>query len=216
MKNNSKNDILETPILVPKNTYHQRLQNYIHVRNRIFNENLEIPLQPSVSSICLKRNTVRIRKFFRKKKAKKSRLRKSISAIVSKPNDPRPYLLVDIFGMQLGALLDSGASLSCLSGSAAAKFLSRNIPFKKSISSVEAAGGKKYEILGSFVTDISFNNETKPIELFIIPDLKQDLYLGADFWKSFGLIEKLFSNYPVKEISSISENVNLNISLQKL
>ena len=70
--------------------------------------------------------------------------------------------------------------------------MKKNLPFKKNIAQVETAGGKSYNILGSVSTEITFRDMTKKLEIYIIPELKQDLYLGIDFWKEFGLIDKIF------------------------
>lgn len=112
--------------------------------------------------------------------------------------------------MKLGALLDSGASLSCLSRSAAKNFISKNIPYQKVNSVIKAAGGQKYKILGFVYTDITFKNITKSNQIFIIPDLKQDTYLGINFWKAFSLFDRLFDNCKISEIksSTFSDNIN--------
>lgn len=36
--------------------------------------------------------------------------------------------------------------------------------------------------------------------MFIIPDLKQDVYLGIDFWDKFGLLDKITSQDGVAEL----------------
>ena len=75
---------------------------------------------------------------------------------------------------------------------------------------VETAGGNKFNILGSVVTNISFREQNKPITLYIIPDLKQDCYLGADFWNSFGLLKLITSNLNISEITDIFSNNDLS------
>ena len=142
------------------------------------------------------------------------KLNKCLSSFVSASNDIRPYIQIDLFGNQIGALLDSGASISCISGKAASDFLSKGISFKKfnpsSIKTVETAGGNKFNIIGSVVTNISFRGQTKPITIYIIPDLKQDCYLGADFWNSFGLLKMITSNLNISELTEVCSNNDLS------
>ena len=178
--------------MYPKYPYHERVKIYEQARKRIFCESVEIPLSNEKIFEKPKRNTTRRRKFYSKIKIKKKNLLKCINVITTKNDDLRPYLNVELFDMKIGALLDSGATISCLCGSAAQNFLSKNIPYQKRCAEVETAGGRSYKILGNVVADITFRGETKPLNIFIIPDLKQDLYLGIDFWHAFGLMNKLF------------------------
>ena len=109
---------------------------------------------------------------------------------------------VNICGLELLGLIDTGASISCLAGKAAQNFLLKNVPYKKFHQQVETAGGEKYEILGSFVTDVSVKDCIKPICFYIIPSLKQDLYLGADFCKNFDLLPPIIESIFLKHIDS--------------
>lgn len=75
-----------------------------------FQEYLKRRLKPvSVNSIFAykRRSTLRIRKFWMRKRAFN---RCIISSIIHKKNDIRPFTMVQIFGLEYSALLDSGAN----------------------------------------------------------------------------------------------------------
>ena len=182
------------PILFPLKPYHERLRLYELARKRIFCESINISFHNNIERRIPRRNTRRIRQFYKILKQNRLKFRSCIEAIGKSESDIRPYIQVDIFGMKLLGLLDSGASLSCLSGSAAKKFLKENRPYKKFSNFVQAAGGQQYRILGYLDTNINYKNTIKLVRLYIIPELKQDLYLGIDFWHSFGLTNRIFGN----------------------
>lgn len=126
-----------------------------------------------------------------------------LSSLYDKPNDIRPYADVLLFGKSYCGLLDTGASVSCLGSEAAMELLTTNNLYKKISSFVKTADGKTQMVTGYINTEIYFRGITKPIKLFIIPSLSQNLYLGIDFWNSFELLPtgllseincKLFSN----------------------
>jgi len=39
--------------------------------------------------------------------------------------------------------------------------------------------------------NIKYQGRANAVEIFIIPDLKQDVYLGIDFWQKFGLLDRI-------------------------
>ena len=121
MKNECKNSKpnRENRILFPINPYHIRVKNYEEARRRIFCEDIEISEIQKDTAKKMKRNTLRRRKYCASKKEFKKIFMKCINSITTKKNDMRPYLTVEIFGMKVGALLDSGATISCLCGNAA-------------------------------------------------------------------------------------------------
>lgn len=90
--------------------------------------------------------------------------------------------------MEIRGLLDSGASISCL-GKDADKTLSRlSIKSKQFASLVQTASGNGQPITGYADAVIKFAGKDKTIRLFVVPTLSQELYLGVDFWRAFGLL----------------------------
>ena len=187
------------------------MKAYEFARKRIFCDSLQLFVSSTTPIVIkVKRNTRRLRGFYSKLKKNIFKFKKTVASLSSSSNDVRPFIQIEIFGMKLGALLDSGASISCICGKAAAEFLSKNIPFKKFASfskSVDTAGGNSFPILGSVETDVTFRGVTKPINFLIIPGLKQDVYLGCDFWRSFGLLDLIFDTVRIEELD---ENSNIH------
>lgn len=128
--------------------------------------------------------------------------------------DPRPFVSVEIFGKQWLGLLDSGASISCM-GAGSLEFLTdQNIPFKKLSSSLATADGQKQNIVGLITTKIRYKGIDKEIDLFIVPSLTQQIYLGVDFWRIFQLAPNLISEIVVHSESD-SNVCNLNSKEQR-
>lgn len=50
-----------------------------------------------------------------------------------------------------------------------------------------AAGGQKLESMGSLLLPFTFNNQTYNLNVHIVPEIKNYLILGMDFWRKFGL-----------------------------
>ncbi|KAH8235353.1 hypothetical protein KR032_011221, partial [Drosophila birchii] len=166
------------------------IQNYIHKRQKIFNnvDSIGTPLKP-------KRSTRRIREFW--KEVRQERL-KLISAIVLSA-DQRLFTDISIESQTYKALLDSGATISCIGGSAAQNFLKhKNV--KKCSGVIRAANGTESKVVSKLTTSIKYGDKIDDLELFIIPDLRQDIYLGIDFWQKFGLINKITSEPTVSEL----------------
>lgn len=64
---------------------------------------------------------------------------------------------------------------------------------KKVKQSVHTADGSAQSVLGFVEADISFKEKSRSIRLYIIPSLKQELYLGIDFWREFGIAPTMIS-----------------------
>lgn len=105
-------------------------------------------------------------------------------------NDNRLYTDIQLEGHSFVALLDSGATISCLGGKAAAQLKSHpNV--QKSSGRIKTANNSECVVIGRLVCDITYRGITKPVEFYIIPTLKQDAYLGIDFWRDFGLLNQI-------------------------
>lgn len=111
--------------------------------------------------------------------------------------DNRPYTDVIIADTKIRGLLDSGATISVL-GSECHKILETGIhKVHKIHSQLETASGQKQRVVGYIYVPISFNGKTKMITLFLVPSLKQKLYLGIDFWKLFDL-------KPIQQVNEVN------------
>ncbi|KAH8249858.1 hypothetical protein KR032_001842, partial [Drosophila birchii] len=102
-------------------------------------------------------------------------------------------------GQNYKALLDSGATISCIGGSAAQNFLKhKNI--QKCSGLIRATNGTETKVVSKYTTSVKYEDKIDDLELFIILDLKQDVYLGIDFWQKFGLLNKITSEPAVFEL----------------
>lgn len=88
------------------------------------------------------------------------------------------------------ALLDSGATIIC-SGSSAAQELLSDYKTRKCSGVIKTANGTESKVVGKIATPIKYNNKIFELEIFIVPEIKQNIILGMDFWKKAGLANKM-------------------------
>lgn len=164
----------------PRKSLHQRLLEYDAARERIFGP----------KSTPLSKNIHRIRKKARSKKI----IHKAVEATTLCTNgDLRPYAEVTICGETMLGLLDSGASISCLGQGGQDLLKKWGVPCEDFTSKVKTADGKNQAVEGKFTTSITYKGLSKDIEVFVVPSLKQPLYLGINFWLAFSLAPQIIS-----------------------
>lgn len=105
---------------------------------------------------------------------------------IDKPQDNRPYINISIYGKTFLSLVDSGANSSVL-GQNGLKIINT---FKTKLhhlknSYVTTADGTKQNIAGYSHIPISIDGSCKILKVLIVPALKHDIILGADFLKTF-------------------------------
>lgn len=135
----------------------------------------------------------------------KLQLKKATIAEIEDINDARPHANVQIMNKEIRGLLDSGASISCLGKNALQTLHELNLKWKEYSSVIQTASGQAQDIIGYADAVIQFNGFIKCIRLYIIPSLKQQLYLGIDFWLAFDLLPK------INEILVDSDNSSINV-----
>lgn len=59
---------------------------------------------------------------------------------------------------------------------------------KKISSSISTADGASQAVLGYVDVPLTFSNKTSLFRLYIVPSLSNELYLGIDFWSTFGIV----------------------------
>lgn len=52
---------------------------------------------------------------------------------------------------------------------------------------VQTADGAAKRVFGYINTTVKYQGKSAEMQVFIIPDLQQELYLGCDFWQAFAL-----------------------------
>lgn len=116
------------------------------------------------------------------------------------PNDARPHATVSLHGVHLLGLLDSGASISCLGQNSLHRVEQLGLKMKKIYQTVHTADGSAQTVLGFVDVCLEFKGKSRTVRLYIIPSLKQELYLGIDFWREFGLAPTM-----IEEIDGVSQ-----------
>lgn len=138
-----------------------------------------------------------------------------IDFLISQCNrDPRPYLSINIEGIPLVALLDSGAARTVIGekglwilGKIQAKIQTIKNKF------VETADEGRHEVVGQCRLAISLEGRTREITILVVPSLNQTLILGIDFWTRMQIITDMTNRTwefleSTTRIASIDDNVN--------
>lgn len=116
--------------------------------------------------------------------------------------DQRGYLNVDILGVNIAGMLDSGATHT-LVGSKGLKALYaaglKMRPTKHSI--LRVANRQTAPINGEFYVPFKVAGKTRVVTVLFVPSLSSDLILGLDFWKRYNLVPDFVSQ--TVEISAV-------------
>lgn len=110
--------------------------------------------------------------------------------------DNRPYAEICIVDKTCRALLDSGASLSCIGGDSYKYFLDLGSNLVKVDFNVSTADGTKQNVLGTVTLPVTYRGITQDILFYVIPSLSPDYILGVNFFKQFQIAPELFSGVP--------------------
>lgn len=122
---------------------------------------------------------------------------------VSVEGDNRPYAGVNVLGVRLIGLLDSGAQVSILG--AGSKNLLRKLKLKvfPSETKVFTAGGDRLEVSGYVHLPVTLNGVTKIVITLVAPSMKRRLILGMNFWRMFNIQPTIHSQ--LEEIGDVVE-----------
>lgn len=168
-----------------KKSLHERYLNYIKVRQRIFDQS---------DSENLNTKSFQKLKAYRIRSRLKRNINKIIASIERTPTDNRPFCKIFIENVELLGLLDSGANVSVL-GKNSLEFVSKlNKKIVNLSSQVSTSDGSKQEIVGSVELQVKFKDKIQLHKFLIVPALKQEVYLGFDFWKAFGIAPELHTS----------------------
>lgn len=104
-------------------------------------------------------------------------------------SDSRPYLKVRVFGREITALLDSGASQTFL-GEKGLWILEKFPTHLKTASGrfVETADSNRHKVKGFVDLPISLKGRTEDLSVCVVPSLQQSLILGIDFWERMHIV----------------------------
>lgn len=74
----------------------------------------------------------------------------------------------------------------------ASEVIREKIPFRPIKANATTADGNSQLIVGKLRLNVEYSEEKKTLDIYIVPSLKQNLYLEIDFWKLFDIFpEKL-------------------------
>lgn len=111
------------------------------------------------------------------------------------PGDNRPYLVVNIMGVKIPGLLDSGSNRTILGSSGWELLKESGIQLLPPQSrSVSTASGEACHVSGVLNMYISLENKCKLIEVIFVPSIRTPLILGLDFWRQMEIIPNLSKN----------------------
>lgn len=108
--------------------------------------------------------------------------------------DPRPYLNVKIFDINLFGLLDSGASQTIIGERGWQKLQILNLRLETNRCKVTVANGYPCEVLGSVNLPIELSGRIQVIKALVILEIDLDIILGIDFWEDMNIITNFSDN----------------------
>lgn len=169
---------------------HERKIRYDEVRNRIFGGNIS-------KRVGKCRERYKKRKFYGKILE---------STVIDDSNDERPYARIRLGNIEVFGLLDSGASVSVLGKGCGETISKLNLKVSQFNSSLKTADGNRQSIIGYVEVPVTYKGLTREILFYLSPTLKQNVYLGVNFWKSFEIAPQIF----VSELETTSDTTILN------
>jgi transposase len=131
--------------------------------------------------------------------------------------DERPYLRLDILGISLLGLLDSGASRTVMGGTAWSQFQTLGLPLLSDTIECTVADGRVCRSIGCIQVPVKLLERVRLITIHVVPSLIEGLLLGKDFWKVMEVVPDLskdvwyFSSDVSRtlQISTFSEKIGL-------
>ncbi|KAG5872195.1 hypothetical protein JTB14_033692 [Gonioctena quinquepunctata] len=107
-------------------------------------------------------------------------------------NDERPYLKVDVLGLTLLGLLDSGASKTIIGsrGWELIRSIGLQVDTSKKVH-CRAANGQRCQSVGECTVPFRVRDRIRLMEVLVVLEVPHTLILGADFWKVMGIVPDL-------------------------
>lgn len=144
--------------------------------------------------------------------------------LVNVDNDIRPYISVKMYGLEVVALLDTGATSTILGRGGQYLIDQFNIDIcPPDSSNVFVADGSKQKVTGIVYLPIIVDNSCKLVRGLIVPSISHSLILGVDFARQFQLKVdfkdnewKVQSKNQVSLVSEENDNDPKLISLDNL
>lgn len=107
----------------------------------------------------------------------------------------RPYVQIKVLEQHLTGLLDTGSCVSILGNESHEQLLGWGFILQETNSvQFTTASGEVIRSIGIIPVPITFQNQTHIIKAYVVPSIKNNLILGIDFWKTFGLFPKYLNS----------------------
>lgn len=138
--------------------------------------------------------------------------------------DNRPYLEVDIFGIRMSGLLDSGANHTIIGNPGWAVLKNIGLTLLPShIKTCSVANNEQCSVLGTVSIPFKLENKVKVLSALVIPDVTHYLIFGMDFWLTMEIIPHFTHNCwsfsencpSVTSVNSINSINNLEIQQER-
>lgn len=131
--------------------------------------------------------------------------------IINIKDDNRPYAEVEICGIKIIGLLDSGAQAS-IAGAGFTNIIKKLNLRPISINSIiSTADGTSHEVPFSYCVPITYNGVTKEITIMHSENVEKKLILGIDFWTLFHIRTIVCDSIEVNKQISTTHNHELSI-----
>jgi RNase H-like domain found in reverse transcriptase/Reverse transcriptase (RNA-dependent DNA polymerase)/Integrase zinc binding domain/Integrase core domain len=132
----------------------------------------------------------------------------STSYLFHDSGDCRPHLLVNILGVSLPGLLDSGSSRTILGRDGWSSLQSLGLRIRSyGILNVSVADGRECHVEGIVEIPMELNGVMALVDVLVVPGVKPLLVLGIDFWQKMRIVPDLaagiwqFSSVPITSFS---------------
>lgn len=100
-------------------------------------------------------------------------------------NDNRPYISVDIYGITVSALLDSGSNLTLINDAVYNTVKPKKLFPLRDPPNLRTASGEALTVRGKVYLPFSWNGVVRVVPTLVIPNLAINCICGMDFWKTF-------------------------------
>lgn len=108
-------------------------------------------------------------------------------------DDRRPYLRVNIYGVEFLGLLDSGCNITVI-GKYGWDILKNVCVLNNTTSKTcTVANGETCSVSGSVSVPLTLENKTIVMSVLVVPSLPHCIILGVDFWSKMKVVPDLFS-----------------------
>lgn len=200
------------PNVTPRRSLEEREKQYLEARERIFGTKGHC--ERTWSTETAGRHAKKIEKLRKKDKGRKLTRKALMATIIRDIGDRRPYAEVLVGDVLMRGLLDSGASVSCLGGPAIGRVALQSV--LEIDEQLRTADGKGQAVMGKIRIKLTWREKTHDIDLYLVPSLKQELYLGVDFWEAFGLWSSVVSEISVDSTGMVELTTQQRVEFDRV